>query len=247
VTVADSDGRTYLGKTIIRLKGTTMDVTNYTAEKTSTTAYNVSWPNNGVLYVKNRGACKGEIPTEADYDEPVACGNVYVSGIYGKPLTIAAANDVIVRPTDGATLTGKSSDSDIKLVDGTDAVLGLIANNFVRIYHPFSSDTTSVQTGHNVCNNGSNGTGSLSNLQIDAAILAINHSFIVDHYDCGAGLGTLTVNGAIAQKYRGAVGTSTGTGYKKSYNYDNRLTFLEPPSFIEPVQAEWVIGRETVE
>ena len=43
---------------------------------------------------------------------------------------------------------------------------------------------------------------------IDAAILAINHSFIVDNYDCGSPLGTLTVNGAIAQKYRGAVGTT---------------------------------------
>ena len=43
---------------------------------------------------------------------------------------------------------------------------------------------------------------------IDAAILAINHSFIVDNYNCGARLGTLNVIGAIAQKYRGAVGTT---------------------------------------
>ena len=64
---------------------------------------------------------------------------------------------------------------------------------------------------------------------IDAAILAINHSFIVDHYDCGATLGTLTVNGAISQKFRGAVGTFSGgsavTGYLKNYNYDDRLRY----------------------
>ena len=84
--------------------------------------------------------------------------------------------------------------------------------------------------------------------RIDAAILAINHSFIVDNYDCGDSLGTLTVHGAIAQKYRGAVGTSGagGTGYLKDYNYDDRLHYIQPPSFIEPVQSDWVIGRETV-
>ncbi len=51
-------------------------------------------------------------------------------------------------------------------------MLGLIANNFVRVYHP--------------CSNGTNGSGSLSNPTIDAAILTINHSFIVDNYNCGA-------------------------------------------------------------
>ena len=30
------------------------------------------------------------------------CGNVYVSGTYAKPLTIAAANDVIIKPTSSA-------------------------------------------------------------------------------------------------------------------------------------------------
>ena len=51
---------------------------------------------------RTTASCNGEIPTEANYDESVACGNVYVSGIYSRPLTIAAANDVIVRPTIGA-------------------------------------------------------------------------------------------------------------------------------------------------
>ena len=63
--------------------------------------------------------------------------------------------------------------------------------------------------------------------------------------------GTLKVNGAIAQKYRGAVGTGSGgyggTGYLKSYNYDSRLKYIEPPSFIAPEKTAWVIGRETLE
>ena len=88
-----------------------------------------------MLYVKNNGACTGEIPTDADYDEPFACGNVYVSGTYSKPLTIAAANDVVIRPTVGAKLDNSSTNSDITLVDGSNATLGLIANNFVRVGH----------------------------------------------------------------------------------------------------------------
>jgi hypothetical protein len=89
----------------------------------------------------------------------------------------------------------------------------------------------------------------MQNVTIDAAILAIAHSFIVDDYNCGAKRGTLKVNGAIAQKYRGAVGTtgSGGSGYLKSYNYDSRLKYIEPPSFIAPEKTAWVIGRETLE
>ena len=44
-------------------------------------------------------------------------------------------------------------------------------------------------------------------VKIDAAILSLQHSFIVDNYQCGAKLGKLTVNGAIAQQFRGPVGT----------------------------------------
>ena len=116
-----------------------------------------------------------------------------------------------------------------------EALLGLIANNFVRVYHP--------------CSNDSNSTGSITDPVIDAAILAIKHSFIVDNFSCGNPLGDLTVRGAIAQKFRGPVGTSSNgnpsSGYLKEYDYDDRLRYLEPPSFIEPTGSAWVIGRET--
>jgi hypothetical protein len=193
--------------------------------------YSGSIPSNGIVYVEN-GVCETVYsPFTATYPATSGCGNAYIHGSYSGQLTLATENDIII---DGS------------LIHSEEGVLGLVANNFVRIYHPYSSDEVSTQTGHNKCNSGSNGAGAISNPRIDAAILAINHSFIVDHYDCGAGLGTLTVNGAIAQKYRGAVGTSGGTGYIKSYNYDDRLQFIEPPSFIEPKQSDWVIGRETI-
>ena len=59
-------------------------------------------------------------------------------------------------------------------------------------------------------------------------------------------MGTLTVNGAIAQKFRGAVGTTGGTGYIKDYNYDDRLRYQEPPHFFDPVQSAWHVQRETL-
>ena len=165
--------------------------------------------------------CSGALHAVRDHlPGAVGCGNVYVHGSYSGQLTIAAENDVVV---DGNLTTA-----------GGGAMLGLIANNFVRVYHP--------------CSYGTNGSGlSWKTSTIDAAILAINHSFIVDNYNCGASLGTLTVHGAIAQKFRGPVGTVPArTGYIKNYVYDDRLRYVEPPNFIDPVQSAWVVGRETV-
>jgi hypothetical protein len=89
----------------------------------------------------------------------------------------------------------------------------------------------------------------MSDPTIEAAILAINHSFIVDNWGCGGDLGDLTVSGAIAQKYRGTVGTHVGssivTGYAKAYSYDYELRYHQPPYFLDPVQAGWGILQET--
>ena len=80
---------------------------------------------------------------------------------------------------------------------------------------------------------------------IDAAILALQHSFIVDHYYCGGSLGTLTVFGVIAQRYRGPVGTASGNGYVKDYQYDDRLSLRQPPYFLDPVRSAWRLRRQT--
>jgi type II secretory pathway pseudopilin PulG len=235
----------YKGQIRICLNAKSMTVMTLTATNTcaapASVLYSGTIPGNGVVYDES-GTCSGAYtPFNVAYaitEPPSECGNVYIEGNYTGALTVAAANDIVV--TGNICLETCTNEPPMK----GEGVLGLVANNFVRIYHPhtqfYNSGTKKYECSENA-------TGTMQNVTIDAAILAIAHSFIVDDYDCGAKLGTLKVNGAIAQKYRGAVGTSSGTGYKKSYNYDNRLTFLEPPSFIEPVQAEWVIGRETVE
>jgi hypothetical protein len=148
-----------------------------------------------------------------------------VKGTFSSPLTIGSEQDIIV--------TG-----DTKRTTGSNSMLGLIANFFVRVYHPVS--TTSG------CNDAASGPfGSAppsSGIQIDAAILSLAHSFIVDNYGCGSPRGTLTINGAIAQSFRGPVGTggsTINTGYVKNYNYDDRFKVANPPYFLDPVQSAW--------
>jgi hypothetical protein len=236
--IATLGGKYYSGKTIIRLNDTTMDVTNYgTGAAVKTTS--VAWPANGVLYVDNgTTACTPEYPTDADYNEGTSCGNVYVSGSYSKSLTIAARGDIIVKPTIGATLTNNSTDSDLKAGAGSDATLGLIADNFIRVAHRVQS-----------CNNYAAPQEPIDmDVRIEAAILSLKHSFIADNYNCGR-LGTLTIVGAIAQRYRGTVSTfnqatqTIVTGFTKDYWYDDRFRYRSPPYFLSPIDSAWDVVR----
>jgi len=225
---------TFSCQTEIKLEGTNMKVTTRTGTST------IPFPSSGVVYIA-QGACPNNgaqewgpcsssySPFTATYPSGSDCGTVRVYGTYSGELTIAAENDVIVWGNIERTGQG---------------LLGLIANNFVRVRHPFS-DTNDTVKGK--CDSGSNQSGSLTNPRIEAAILAIDHSFIVDHYDCGDDLGTLTVKGAISQKFRGAVGTTAGTGYIKNYEYDDRLRYMEPPNFLDPIAPAWHIQRETLD
>jgi hypothetical protein len=213
-------------------------------------------PTDGVVYVQNGAGCSNSYsPFTTTYPPTSGCGNAIVDtggSSYSGQLTIAAENDVII-------------DGDIRHNSSSADLLGLIANNFIRVKHPVCESTDPTCAGgtgvpgsvteqaakgdcdlDNDGNRAVNGNGSNANITIDAALLAIDHSFIVDHYDCGASLGTLTVNGAISQKFRGAVGTTGGTGYIKDYNYDDRLRFQEPPHFFDPVQSAWHVQRETL-
>jgi hypothetical protein len=241
---------TYSCQTLIELKGTTMDVTTNTGKVSG-----VPFPSSGVVYVQN-SSCPGSSwpscssaysPFTATYPTGSDCGTVRVKGEYSGQLTIAAENDIVVE--DNITRSGTG-------------LLGLIANNFVRVKHPFCRDEewwedgspegcpngdVPAQTGQNDCNGGDDAPGTLTNPKIEAAILAIDHSFIVDHYDCGDELGTLTVKGAISQKFRGTVGTTGNTGYIKNYEYDDRLRYIEPPSFLDPIAPSWHIQRETLD
>jgi len=185
--------------------------------------YNISYPSSMVTGALVPG---GNAPPTSN------CGTTYVSGTYNQNLTIAADSDVVIN--------GEITRS------GSTATLGLVANNFVRVMHGIDNRTSPTRGG---CGSGTNNTSqSMQDPQIDAAILAIKHSFIVDNYDCGVKLGELTVNGAIAQLYRGTVGQggASGKGYLKDYNYDDRLAVAQPPYLFDIASSNWHIERETL-
>ncbi|MFN8112344.1 MAG: hypothetical protein U0R51_04005 [Solirubrobacterales bacterium] len=255
-SLRDVDGvAMYTGQTRIVLNGTQMTVTNSAGQTTTGPI-----PSSGVIYVQNSPsvACSTAYSPFAmnttTYQTTSSCGNVYISGTYTTGLTVAAENDIVV---DNDLCRGSCSGS-----PSGDGMLGLIANNFIRVFHPIYPQTTTTTSSN--CNSTVNLTSNnvpagsppyggvtQTNLRIDAAMLAIQHSFIVDHYNCGSALGTLTVNGAISQKFRGPVGTVSGTttqsGYSKNYNYDDRLRYLAPPHFLDPVETAWHIQRQTID
>jgi len=247
----------FKGKTEIALEGERMSVSKWKEELPAgsnkwvkETVPNVAFPLNGVIYVANSGGCElyspfGPVPA---YNKDNTCGNVYVHGKYEKPLTIAAENDIIINGNITPPLSeGKPS---------TNAMLGLIANNFVRIYHPLTGARGKTYTN---CGTATNDTTSTPELpedlkspEIYAAILAVKHSFIVDNFDCGKPeLGPLKVYGAIAGLFTNGMtgvfsGTTALTGYPYNLTYDNRLEVAEPPHFLNPIEAAWYVQRETL-
>jgi hypothetical protein len=157
-------GYEFKGRTEIALEGETMSVSQWKEELPvgsnkwiKETKSGVAFPSNGVIYVS--GSCSVAYspfcPTPAYYETgEAACGNAYVHGNYTKSLTIAAQNDVIINKNITTTVNGEGTPT-------TNALLGLIANNFVRVYHPVVEtyegtgpelETTGVQlesAGHN--------------------------------------------------------------------------------------------------
>jgi hypothetical protein len=230
-------GITFEGRTTIRLHGDQMDVWTGPAE---TYTPNVDLPANGVIYVKSGSCPSTQSPLLQSYDESSGCANVTVYGEYSKSLTIASAKDIVIGPKLNADGSLTQSNGDLRR--SGDAVLGLIADNFVRVQH---SVARSRHDRADECTNRTAPDGRpMFDVRIDAAILSLNHSFIVDNYACGAKLGTITVNGAIAQKFRGPVGTVGSTGFLKDYNYDDRLRYRSPPFFLDPVSASWGVVRQ---
>ena len=201
------------------------------------------------------------------YTEDYKCGNVYVRGEYTNSLTIASENDIIIN--------GNITTPTTAGVPNTNDLLGLIANNFVRIYHPVVETYKAtkkeckkngkgevekyIATGE-LCEytdnaaecDAPNDAGDLNNPMIYAAMLAVKHAVIVDNYICGEpSLGNLNVYGAVAGLYtNGFTGEFSGSsiihGYPYDANYDDRLQVEEPPHFLNPIEASWFVQRETL-
>lgn len=229
----------FSGETRLELDGTanTIRVVNLDAGGEGV-GKTIEWPRNGLIYVRSESCgwptagsgvgFNADGPEEARSEN--GCGNVYVRGTYSQPLTIVAQEDLII---DGSIYPTSVADRLGSEPSGT-ATLGLIAGDYVRIYHPVAkthpcrgvSDVVNKATGaceytdtESTCDapnlpasEDPNGWGAQPDIWIYAAILAADHSFAVDNWACGSSLGNLNVYGSIAGNYHGIVGTSSGGG-----------------------------------
>ena len=184
----------------------------------------------------------------------LASGLIYVNGnvtIHDDPngnggttgFTTIVAGGLATDKTNGnITIDGNIQYPAANIVGGitdTSDALGLIAQNVVKIAHPTNGNNNAP-----ICNLALIPTPLATNCDysdytIDAALFAVSDSIYVENWSIGAALGHLNIFGAMAQNYRGPVGTVGGSGYAKAYKYDSSLLALWPPFFMAPTSATW--------
>lgn len=231
------NGQVFTGTTTINLtSGGTATISNCpgTSSTAACNSVNTAETLPSIIYVQSGSTCPSTYSastyaTNSKGQYYGACGDVYVHGYYTQPLTIVSDHDIIIM----ANKSGLTNPGITTTVDGSGnptggATLGLVAGDFVRVMHASGVKPTAVT--------------------IDAAILTLSHSFMVDNYGTDTSTPTpkLTVHGAIAQRYRGIVGTTAGAGYIKDYSYDDRLKVLLPPYLFSLSTAGWQVSRETL-
>jgi type II secretory pathway pseudopilin PulG len=172
------------------------------------------------------------IPGEDRWTYPCKAGDVFIEQLDGDSanalagrLTVAANNNVYVT-------------NHIDYAGGTagNSFLGLIAEQFVYVWHPTSNGTN---LGLNPADPSST---PFLNARISAAVLSVNHAITVQNFKLGAHLGTLSVKGAMVQRFRGPV-KWLAAGYDKNYSYDPRLHYDAPPKFLQPTTSSFVAVR----
>jgi hypothetical protein len=258
---ADGDqggsGCLYTGPTKIIMNSTgTLNVVSPFTKRTNPgcgPGNGLTLPTNGVIFVQNVPATTTDpnytsgcpyagsyppglpVPLSGDLTT-YGCrdGDIFISGTLNGKLTVAADHNIVIVDNVQYAPPGFA---------GSQSVLGLIANNYVQVFHPVNCASGTSSS----CNLNIPGRSTpFNNPIVQAAILSVQHSFGEQNYTVGAPLGTLNVTGAIAQRYRGPVGTFSGsfiaTGYAKNYVYDTRLKYLSPPKFLDPVKSGWQVA-----
>jgi hypothetical protein len=141
-------------------------------------------------------------------------GDVNVSGVLNGRLSIGTNRNIVV-------VNNITYADDPRTHPASDDMLGLIAEKDVVI---------SQNAPYNV--------------EVDASMLALGNSFLVENWWGIPVKGTLTLYGGIIQRERGPVGTfssSTGqklSGYSKDYHYDTRLIDSPPPFY--PTTGDYI-------
>ncbi len=143
-------------------------------------------------------------------------GDVETRGWMNGQVTMIATKEIYI--TDDIMYADSNSNG--TLAPGSTNLLGLISLDDIIV-----TDSTPNRT----------------DCRINAAMLALDDEFTVEHYSSGNPRGQLTIWGALAEVMRGPVGTfgnaSIVTGYNKDYHYDQRFTTTPPPYF--PVTGQY--------
>jgi len=215
-------------------------------------------------------------------------GDAFVEGNLQGRLTIATQNDVVITWHIGYASTMTGPDTYTMQQPTTDQdLLGLVATGQLRVLKPTRCRYKLVYGGvqREVCLHGANipfrdgGTKTINDLVIHGALLSTQHALNVANATMGGNLGTLTVIGALSERFASYVGTPaysnhngggssvppnvsggwsdcddpqvpggfngvigdcrTIGGLYKTFVYDTRVRYMEPPSFLSPDRVSW--------
>lgn len=230
-------GLTTTGATTLYINGST--AVAITCDRTSScgsspTVVTVDLETTPLVYDYNDTSCSPTYdPTSVSYSSDTTtvngtnytyyygtCGDIYVQGQYTTPMTLAAANNVV--------LTGNLTTTESNGVPTGTATAGLVAGQYVRVMHTCASTP---------------------NVTVDGALLALNHALTVDNFECGPTdeqNQVLTINGSVAQQFEGYTGTGNGNGYLEQSFYDNRFQVLLPPYLFDLQAMPWTLFRQTL-
>lgn len=192
--------------------------------KSASEGWTYKWPNSGATV--RYPLANERTPEESSSSSPAygcTTGDAYIKGTVNGQITVASANFVYI--------TG-----DLLYNDSAVDVLGIVGNNAVWVWNPMSTSSSGYGCSSSRC------PMTAKNRTINGAILSVKHTFQVQNYSIGGDRGVLTVNGAIAQKFRGTVGQGSN-GYDKSYNYDARLFAISPPKFLVPTSTTYGVTK----
>ena len=114
-------------------------------------------------------------------------------------------------------------------------ILGIISDRDIVIAD------NALNTPEFISNNNYNSLDDTPDVTIHAVMMALGNSFRVENFNggptavnnCGTttnGRGCISLSGGIIQRSRGAVGTSSGSGFSKRYSYD-RCAIINPPPY----------------
>ncbi len=169
------------------------------------------------------------IASETGWNYPCKAGDVFIEQENGATanalngrMTVSANNNLYI--TNHLEYSGGTAGG---------SFLGLIAEQFVYVWHPVSGSTNLNLPGQST---------PFLDPRISAALLSVNHVITVQSVGVGGGLGTLNITGALTQRFRGIVRTGS-SGYAKNYVYDQRLRYDAPPRFLNPTISSFSAVR----